>query len=297
VTADLYARERREWCDRLQWDTHTSWATVEQARATWGLPGFIVRDAAGAIRGWTFFILRHNRVEVGGLVADHVDATRALVEGLTAHAAQHDGLRGFVYTRAEGLDEILASHRVSVEAYCYLASGCDMVVTPPRALDAALERAARDGATLLDVRGWMPTDGESAARLLRDAYGERGALFAPRNELGEWREYVQNLVTQAACGVVSPALSRVVMLNGRMQALALVTTLAAGSAHVAQLVVDPALRRHGVAAGLMAEVAARAQRAAYSQLSLLVSSENRAATELYRGLGMAERGRFLALRQ
>jgi ribosomal protein S18 acetylase RimI-like enzyme len=269
---------------------------VEQARVSWGLPGLIVRDGDGAVRGWTFFMVRHNRVEVGGLVSDDAAATQALVAALMVEARARDGLRGFVHAGAVGIDDVLANCGVHAEAYRYLACDCARVATPSGALDEALARAAHDGATLVDVRGWRIADLEGAARLLRDAYGARGALFAPQNELSEWRDYVHNLVTQSACGVVSPQLSRVVLLNGRMQALALATTLAEGSAHIAQLAVDPALRRHGVAAALMADVARRASRAGHSQLSLLVSSENRAACELYHGLGMVETGRFLALR-
>ena len=96
--------------------------------------------------------------------------------------------------------------------------------------------------------------------------------------------------------MLSPELSRAVTIGGRLQAVALVTMLGTGTAHLAQLAVDPALRRHGVARALAADVFTGAARAGYVRMSLLVASENDAARSLYRSLGLGERGRFLTLR-
>jgi ribosomal protein S18 acetylase RimI-like enzyme len=86
------------------------------------------------------------------------------------------------------------------------------------------------------------------------------------------------------------------MIDGRLQAIALVTILGTGTAHLAQLAVHPALRRNGVGRALAADVFAFAARAGYVRISLLVASENDAARSLYRSLGLGERGRFLTLR-
>jgi ribosomal protein S18 acetylase RimI-like enzyme len=148
----------------------------------------------------------------------------------------------------------------------------------------------------VEVRPWEHHDADATASLLRESYGASGALFAPTNAHAEWREYVSTLVEQTGCGVLSPELSRAVTIGGRLQAVALVTMLGTGTAHLAQLAVHPDLRRNGVARALAADVFTGAARAGYVRVSLLVASENDVARSLYRGLGLGERGRFLTLR-
>ncbi|WP_410959979.1 hypothetical protein, partial [Salmonella sp. SAL4434] len=60
--APLYDRERDSWQRTLSWDTSGSWATVESARVSWGLPGFVCLDACNDIRGWSFYIVRNRCV-------------------------------------------------------------------------------------------------------------------------------------------------------------------------------------------------------------------------------------------
>lgn len=294
--AGLYRKEHMHWRRTLAWDTDATWRTVEQARVTWGLPGLVCVNEADEICGWTFFVGRRQYLELGGLVADTAAATERLLEGVVEQARLHSGLRGFIHTRAPGLPESLARHGITLDPHLYLSRLLDPGAGGGLRLDTALFRASRARATsTVDVRGWVDGDLDATAALLREAYGEGGYLFAPANAPSEWREYVDSLVRQTGCGVLSPELSRVIALNGRIQAVAIVTTLSSRTVHLAQLAVAPALRRHGVAAGLMAEVAARARRSGYTLLSLIVSRRNQAACELYRRLGLIERGQFFEL--
>ena len=291
----LYERERDVWQRALSWDTTGSWTTVESARVSWGLPGLACVDASGDIRGWAFFIIRHQCLEVGAIVSDDIAATEMIVDGLMDQASETLGLRGFVYDQAVGLRNALARHGVTCSPFLYLL-GRSHGQTPESMDEVVSLSIAHRTPARVDMRPWAHRDADDTARLLRESYGAAGALFAPSNTHAEWREYVSTLVEQTGCGVLSPELSRAVTIGGRLQAVALVTMLGTGTAHLAQLAVDPALRRHGVARALAADVFTGAARAGYVRMSLLVASENDAARSLYRSLGLGERGRFLTLR-
>src|SRR5215207_10577744 len=80
--APLYAAERERWLSRLQWDSAPAWAEVEHARVTWGLPGFVAQDARDGLRGAAFYLLEDDRLDIGGIAADHVQATDALLDAI-----------------------------------------------------------------------------------------------------------------------------------------------------------------------------------------------------------------------
>jgi ribosomal protein S18 acetylase RimI-like enzyme len=111
----------------------------------------------------------------------------------------------------------------------------------------------------------------------------------------EWEEYVGNLVRDPACGVFSPALSRVWRDGDRCLALAIVTMISRHTAHLAQIAVHPAWQRRGVAHQLLEDVLRRAREAGVSRVSLLVGGDNLRARALYRRVGFVKRESFVAV--
>jgi ribosomal protein S18 acetylase RimI-like enzyme len=281
TTAQLYRRERIRWRRRLAWETASTWHTLEIARTTWGLPGFVCHDRAGRVRGWTFYIVRNERLEVGGFVADDPLATRVLLDALLDRARSCDGLSGFLYSNAPGLDLALASHGVAGRSFLYLV----------HALQPVTANRVRPG----EIGAWPGDDLETAARLFRAAYGETGRIFARQNQVHEWEEYVGNLVRDPACGVFSPALSRVWRDGDRCHALAIVTMISRHTAHLAQIAVHPAWQRRGVAQELLEDVLRSARDAGVSRVSLLVGGDNLRARALYRRMGFVKRETFVAI--
>jgi ribosomal protein S18 acetylase RimI-like enzyme len=278
AVARLYSFEERRWRAALGWDTAASWQTVETARTTWGLPGWLCVDMTGDVRGWTFYLPAEHAREIGGLFADTPEATDALVSAVLEGAA--GAVTGFVYAAAPGLHEVLARRRVATTRYAYLARSTNRVPfgRPPDHL-----------------RAWRTHDLDAAATLLRDAYGDHGRLFAHDGSPDAWRTYVRQLVTYEGCGVLQPDLSRVAERDGRLQGLALVTSLGGDMAHLAQLAVAPEVRRSGLARTLLAEVLRSAHNAGYARMSLLVAQTNAPARGLYSAWGFEERGEFVAL--
>ena len=278
--AALYRREQARWSRNLSWDTSSTWHTVETARTTWGLPGLVCRGAGGAICGWTFYLPRPASLEIGGLVAETPAATVALVNALVERARVHGRLGGFIYAHAPGLDAALASRGLAARPFSYLVK--------------ALDEAPADNAPA-HAACWTGERHAEAAHLLQRAYGTEGRLFAPGNTLEAWQEYVANLVRDSACGVLSPTLSRVVSRGDGYDALAIVTVISPGTAHLAQLAVDPSRHRQGLARQLLHDVLVAAAQEGHTRLSLLVAADNTAARALYRSLGFVEHERFVAI--
>ncbi len=286
---DLYSREQHYWLSVLGWDTTTTWQTIEQARTTWGLPGLVVEDDAGRIRGWTFYLPQDGAFEVGGITTETPAATHALIEVLdeAARAAGVQRLSLFVCDRAPALQEALALRGFDVQPYLYLR----------RALDADGDwRSASDDAKAGD-REWDAGDLEAAAVLLQASYGTDGVHFAPTNQPDEWLRYARGLIEQTACGVLMPGATRVRVAAGELAALVVTTRIAAQTAHIAQVAVDPSQRRRGVAADLVAEACARAADEGCTAVTLLVAAGNTPARGLYQRLGFSERTGFVAARR
>jgi ribosomal protein S18 acetylase RimI-like enzyme len=286
VTADLYEQERILWNQRLRWDTTSNWTTIETARVTWGLPGFVCHDAAGRIRGWTFYLVRDGAMDVGTFVSHDEAATASLVDALMTQARTHGGLHGFIYAQAPGLCRVLEGRGVATKPFLYLVRHLDDLTRSPADSDAPPSN---------DFSSGPPLCQDAAARLLQCAYGDSGTIFARSNQLSEWREYVANLIEQTACGVFSPSLSRAIAERADYRALAIVTALSETTAHLAQIAVDPSLRRRGIARAVLRDVLVHAHRERFTAVSLLVAADNEGARALYRSLDFSEGETFVSL--
>lgn len=283
--APLFARERERWLTGLRWETSDAWGEVEQARTTWGLPGFIAVDDAGTIQGISFHLPTATRLELGGLFGESLAAATALV-GATVTAAGEAGVDEvscFLYESRPLVAEALGACGFLVEPFPYLVRTLSTDLPPTRRLDA-----------LAHVRDWDPADVEPLAALFAAAYDPLAARrFTTSPTPDGWAHYVSNLVGQTACGVLQPAVTRMAWDGDRLVGAVLVTTIGHRTAHVAQVAVHPDWRGRGVARALLAEACARAAADA-DRVTLLVGSSNNAARALYASMAFEPGGRFLA---
>lgn len=284
VMAALYQREQRSWVNTLGWDASSTWTTIEAARVTWGLPGFVALDR-GRVRGWTFYLPEQGEVHVGGLAADTPRATCLLLDALldAADTAGAQTISCFMFERAPALTLELTRRGFDVEPFLYLQR---------HRLDAGWRPPA--GARPTD--SWQPGDTDRAAALLRTAYGTgaAGRHFAPKGLLAEWQRYLRNLVEQTACGTLDAEATSVLRGEDGMQALTLLTAVGDRTAHLAQVAVHPALQGQGIASRLVNESCARAAAEGYTSATLLVGATNRSARRLYESLGFTTRAAFVA---
>jgi ribosomal protein S18 acetylase RimI-like enzyme len=294
--AALYAGEIRRWSDVLGWDTAASWHHIELGRRLGTVPGLLALDANGAIAGWTFYLLHRGVLQVGGISAVSESATTALVEGICSSeaAANAQSATVFAFTDAPGLSDALARRGLAVGAYDYLVKA--LPDRRPGAVGASADAGGEPGVSP-SLRHWRDREAESVAALLRLAYpgADGGRPFASGGTVEEWQEYVDQLVGAAGCGTIMPDGSFVVA-NGpdRISGVVLVTRLATGTAHIAQLAVDPKATRRGLGRLLVEAACARAGAARCDRITLLVEGRNTAARRLYEGSGFQAVARFVS---
>lgn len=286
----LYAGETARWQRELAWDPSPMWDAVDRARTTWGLPGMLCLDLSGAVRGWTFYLPVRDRLDVGGLVSDSSETTAALVDALVEHAGSRRHLGGLIYAGAPGLESILASRHVPHVRYSYRM----------RALQAGRASARTAGERLLVrpprvLRDWSASDIDATSELLFESYERNAGPIGPDATVDDWRDYVTNLARHGGCGTLSPAISRVLTINGTIAAATLVSTIAPQTAQLVQLAVRRAHQGAGLGRAMLATAIGAARQAGFTSISLLVAQDNPPALRLYQQAGFVERGTFLAL--
>jgi ribosomal protein S18 acetylase RimI-like enzyme len=283
IVGPLYAHARRRWLRELGWDTSSAWTEVEHARVTRGLPGLLVVDDSGQVRGWSFFHPQGAILQVGGLVADTPLATHALLDAVS-ELSKADGIEAvscFVFQEAPELAAGLTRRGFACEPFLYLSR--DLNSNPPASHPHGVEWTGRDE----DVAG--------IAELLRDAYDPVAASrFTPDHSAASWERYVRNLVERTGLGRFDPTTTRVVRNGSRLSAAVLMTALSSDTAHLAQVAVHPSRRREGLARALVEEACSRAAEAGYRRATLLVGATNQPARGLYEALGFAPCATFVA---
>jgi ribosomal protein S18 acetylase RimI-like enzyme len=289
--APLYAAETGRWRRELAWDPSASWTAVELARTTWGLPGLLCLDMTGAIRGWTFHLPVQERLDVGGFMSDSAAATAALVDALISRAGSPLRVGGLVYAAAPDLTSVLATRGVPHVGYSYRLRQLDKARTSTRKTE---ERLLTRSPRML--RRWSASDIDVTGELLLESYERHAGPIGAGATLDDWRTYVTNLVRHDGCGTLSPAMSRMLTINGSPAAAALVSVIAPHTAHLVQIAVHRAHQGLGIGRALLTTVIGAARDSGYSAMSLLVAEDNPPAQRLYQQAGFVERGTFVALR-
>jgi ribosomal protein S18 acetylase RimI-like enzyme len=308
LLAQLYESERQQSLGALQWDSAAAWREVEHARTTWGLPGLLVVDDSGNVRGMAFYVIEDDWMDLGGLASDDVRATDALLDGVlaAAEAAEVRTVRTLVHETPAAIRSGLRTRGFQVESHHYLSRPCapasGLSVGSRGAadsrgfgrLDAATHPPHGSPGAVAGFDAWGEADIVSTAALLSRAYGAKaGALFAPHNRQAEWVRYVQNIVNHPGCGVLNSDATVMLRDDAGVRALALVTDIAPRTAHLVQLAVDPSLRRGGVGRALVGEVCDRLRGRQYDALTLLVAAGNAPARALYHAEGFRHDATFV----
>jgi ribosomal protein S18 acetylase RimI-like enzyme len=286
----LYRFERARWMSRLHWDNDDTQHLLEQARAAGHAPGLLARDEAGRAVGWAYYLLHHRMLQIGGLTARGGEATRALLDNIlrSPEAEMANELLCFAFPSSSALDSALTRRRFSVRKYLYLCR--------PLVGSSAAEASTplRSG---LRIAHWKESDALDTVRLMSRAYAgvASARCFAPRGLLEEWASYLAQLIKMPACGRFLPSASLSASLPGDPTpcGILLATTLQLQTAHIAQVAVDPGLRRRGLARDLIETSCALAAAQGYQRMTLLVAEDNAPARTLYEAAGFARLSHFV----
>ncbi len=277
----LLSAEAAEWQRQLAWDVRTSWRNIEPARAAGRLPGFVARRTNGDIAGWCWFLEYRQCLQVGALVSSDHATTAALVAAIldSPEARRCTSQVWCVRDGAPGLSAALADAKLTVGRYLYL--------------QAALDEA---GGEPIFERAWRRSDIARAAHLCAVSYGNADVRpFAPHGTPDEWHAYVASLFDTDGCGTVLPGASFMVEEepNGPLLGAVVVTTIAEGVAHVAQLVVSPDARGVGMGKYLLRGAMSASAWHGARTMTLLVAEQNIPARRLYQAEGFTPRAEFV----
>lgn len=278
VRALLHA-ECTRWHIDLGWDLARDWAAVEPARQAGLLSGWVVRDAVRRPRGWAFGVDTPGGRQLGAFVASDRPAADLLFAAAAGGGVQGNTM-AFVRAGAVVTADEWRARGFSVQPYGYLL--------------------ARTDGTVDCGSVWHAADRQETAALLQRAYAADRSVrpFAPDGRIADWLDYVDALTLRPGCGVFSSDASVVVRDGGDVVALALVTSIGATTAHLAQLAVSPSARGRGLGRRVVEAARARAARVlGASRMSLLVSTGNAAAWAVYQRAGFAQASEFIAARQ
>ena len=283
--APEFERQARRWREELGWDARPLFDLVESARAAGQLPGLVAVDVRGGIAGWCYANLQDGLLFIGALHGQRADVVRVMLDEILAgpEAAFARGYRCFVFPDTPAVAAALSRRRFDLEPFLYLSRPL-----PGRA-GSGLPWASR---------GWSLEDLPETARLFARAYAgtTESRCFAPGARLDEWAAYVVQLGRTPACGEWHPAASLACPAEDPadgLRAALIATRLSAETSHVAQIAVDPAWRRRGVASALVDASAALAGAAGARSQTLLVAGSNEHARRMYSRLGFTQSAAFL----
>jgi ribosomal protein S18 acetylase RimI-like enzyme len=272
--APLYAAEADRWAAQLGWDARSNFRQIERGRVLGHVRGVLAVDPSGRVDGWSFYLVDHNGLQVGGFVAPSEACSEALLQGIyedrDAQAARSTTF--FTYSDAPGLTQSLRRYGMSVDRYFYLTKELiDSVPSPLR-----------------DWCRWGVDSTPAALDLFRRAYPEPDPTrpFAPHGTAAEWNEYVRNLISGDGCGALVPEACVSLPLGpGRLSALAIVTRISETVAHLVQLAVNPTTQKQGIGSSMLLAACNAAYRAGFDRMSLLVSGRNAIARRMYESAG------------
>jgi len=288
----LYAAERERWLDGLQWETRRSWAIVEAGRQRGHVCGWILRDGAARVRGWTYYLLFEGELQIGALCADRAVDVRALLDCVmdSPEAGLASTISCFAYPTTPSFESALRRRRFAIRRSLYLSRP---LTSDDEGAVPAIEHAR--------VRPYRQTDLLSAVRLMATAYeGAPGAVcFAPRGRLDEWVRYARQLVEAEPCGpfLAGASFAAEEAGTGRLLGLVLTTAVRPDTAHVAQIVVAPQAARRGIGRSLLAHAFGASRAAGHRAITLMVDEGNEPARALYARHGFGETSAFLSARR
>jgi ribosomal protein S18 acetylase RimI-like enzyme len=281
--APLYAAEVERWASALEWETAKDWEEVERGRQIGTVSGLVIADEAGAIVGWCYYLVHKRALQVGSFLTSSDAAAQLMLDSMLSDEirAAVDAITLFAFADAPGLAAALRVRGLSVDRYWYLGRELQRL-PPPR---------------MPDVRRWRPVDLQATAELLGRSYegGDEARPFAPRGVAEEWSDYIGQLTTGTGCGRLMPEVS--VCIPGgpnRLLGVALVTRVAEGTAHLAQLAIDPQMRGRRLGQQLLEMVCAAANQAGCERMTLFVGGRNSRARSLYESSRFEVMANFLA---
>lgn len=289
----LLQEEARHWREELHWDYRGALDLIKRFLEAHALAGCVAFDGSAAI-GYAFYVLEDHKGLIGGLyVAPHRNqepvGRRLLDEMLFSMRAlpQLNRIEAQLMPFGGPVDSALKEQGFRLYTRQFMLLDLHKKSETPRAPNSGLR-----------VDRWHDRYMEPCAKLIYLAYanhvdGDINDQYRSRN--GALR-FLKNIILLPGCGQFIPGASFVVRHPGSEELVGAVLTseVSPGVGHTTQLCVQPGFQGHGLGRMLMHTSAEALRVQKFSELTLTVTSENRAAVSLYEKLGFSTIKSFTA---
>ncbi len=279
----LYAEEIDRWQRLLDWETTARWEEIERRRRQGAASGLVAIDESGRVRGWCHYAVRDRVLRLDTFTASDDGIAQLLLDRLLSvpALAYVERVSAFLFSDLNGLSQAFRARGLSVDRYWYLGRELMNPMSPP---------------VLQGVRRWRVEDSLATAALFGRAYDASAETrpFAPLGTPEQWFGYVNDL-SRGGSGLLIPEATLCLPAGpDRLSAVVLVTRIGESTAHLAQLVVEPQLRRRRIGQQLMETASAAAARVGCRRITVTLGGSNRPARSLFEAARYRTMGSMLA---
>jgi ribosomal protein S18 acetylase RimI-like enzyme len=289
----LLLEEAHHWRDELHWDYRGALDLIKRFLDAHALSGCVAFQNGTAI-GYSFYVLEEHKGLIGGLYVspgrEQEPIGRRLLDEMlfSMRALPHlNRIEAQLMPFGGPVDEALREQgfRLYTRQFMSFDLSKKAEATPSANAGLRLDR-------------WNDRYFEPCAKLIYLAYsnhvdGDINDQYRSRN--GALR-FLKNIILLPGCGQFLPQASFILRHPGSddLAGAVLTSEVSPGIGHTTQICVQPGFQGHGLGRLLMlaASDALRAQR--FKELTLTVTSENKAAVHLYEHLGFSTIKSFTA---
>ncbi len=286
----LWEREARLWRERFDWDVTTAMSALERAVDRGGLVGKAIR-CDGVTAAYAYYVVEGDRGVISGLVV-----SPAFRDSEIGRMMLHAILEDFYRRRVRRIETQFVCFDAPWLAESFEAEGFQTVWRDFLRRTVSRVHPEAGPSSRVVLLPWTAWNMSEMAALMERAH--RGGADARMNELyrssSGCRLLLNNILRQRGCGKALAEVSTVARepATDAAAGFAIVTEVAKGHGHLAQVAVDPVFQRQGVGRLLLTNTLDRLAEIGIRTLSLMVSRDNFRALHLYRTLGFEPTCRF-----
>jgi len=281
---DLWHHEEQWWREHLLWDISHPLAALRRVIGRRGVPGKAVRVGTQTV-GYAYYMISGSLGILAGLVvapAWNIPEVGGSLLKATVDAIRQRGVR-------------------RIESPCVsMASPWLVPVCEREGLQAAWRaflrvelagvHASVQSPAFVQLEPWREMHVHEAAAIMQAAY--QTTVDVELNMLYRTVEgcssVLDNLLQQGGCGPLVAEASVLARYRGQGIGFVVVTEIAPGQGHLAQVAVLPAYQRQGVGRLLVNHCLTQLAARHFDTLSLIVSRANQRAFRLYQTAGLQE---------
>jgi len=289
----LLLEEAHHWRDELHWDYRGALDLIKRFLDAHALSGCVAFQNGTAI-GYSFYVLEEHKGLIGGLYVspgrEQEPIGRRLLDEMlfSMRALPHlNRIEAQLMPFGGPVDEALREQGFRLYTRQFMSFDLSKKAETAPSANAGLR-----------IDRWNDRYFEPCAKLIYLAYsnhvdGDINDQYRSRN--GALR-FLKNIILLPGCGQFLPQASFVLRHPGSddLAGAVLTSEVSPGIGHTTQICVQPGFQGHGLGRLLMlaATDALRAQK--FKELTLTVTSENKAAVHLYERLGFSKVRSFTA---